>query len=542
LSEDQNQVYDAAVSIETVADPCPVCNGRGIIVDSSQPVVFAHPCQTCQGSWNEQERRNKAAERISAANIPSVLAKGLDISINRPEILQWMEAARGGVRKDLFLYGPPGTGKSVLAVTILADFLKVQQTVFYLDAASFVRDVRKCHNSRHVNKIGDGLAATINEIQRRLRHFEIVVIDNLGRGSSITEFTLDTYSELVERRHETGKLTIWVSNHGPSSALDSLDGKNVAAKIGEIAANKVLAAVCINIICRSDKIPKAENVDFSIVNFRVRGMSQDESTLLNIWSRLGLFRMISTRERARLTRPSEIDSTQIIEIPEAREFVAWGHFLVIQSGAVVCHKDCAVLIGILQIYHQGGKDGMVAFSLAALADALQIKSRGAPSVLTSLRRSLYRLAESKVRIKAPNNSMIWIGGFIDSIKTEGQNTRMKIVIRLNEFLVQQYRDNLYSYLSIASLVGLKTLYSQGVYRFLLSHRDDYKFIGLSKWRSILGVSSELADKEFRRKIRMAVVELIQIDLLTFQSRLDENDILHTYLSRNLGEVNAAIGP
>jgi DNA replication protein DnaC len=506
------------------------------VIDSSQPVVFANSCQECQGSWNEQERRNKSAERISAANIPSVLANGLDISINRPEILQWAEAARGGVRKDLFLYGPPGVGKSILAIEVLADFLKQEISVFYLDAASFVRDVRKCYNSRHVNKIGDGLAATINEIQRRLRHFDIVVVDHLGRGSSVTEFTLDTYSELVERRHETGKLTIWVSNHG-LAGLDSLDGKSLAIKIGEIAATKILAAVCMRIGCRTDENPKAESVDFSIVNYRVRGMNQEDSTLLNVWSRLGLFRMISTRERARLTRPSEIDPNQTIEIPEAREFLAWGGFHVIQTGAVVDYHDCTVLIAILKLYHQNGKDGVVTFSLAELANVLQIKSRGAPSVLTSLRRSLYRLMESKVRIKAPNSSMIWIGGFLDSMKTDGQNTRMKIVIRLNEFLIQQYRDNLYSYLSVPSLVGLRMLYSQGIYRFLLSHRDDYKFIGLLKWRSILGVSSELADKEFRRKIRVAVVELIQMDLLTFQSRLDENDILHTHLSRNRCEVN-----
>jgi DNA replication protein DnaC len=532
LSEDQNQIYDAAVSIETVADPCPACNARGIVIDSSQPVVFANPCTDCHGSWNENERRSKSAERISAANIPSVLAKGLDISINRPEILQWMEAARGGVR-DLFLYGPPGTGKSVLAVAILAEFLKVPRTVFYLDAVSFVRDVRKCHNSRHVNKIGEGIAATINEIQRRLRHFEIVVIDNLGRGSSITEFTLDTYSELVERRHETGKLTIWISNHGPT-AVESLDGKTLSAKIGEIAATKVLSAICIDIPGRSDKAPKAENVDFSIVNFRARSnkMSDDESTLLHLWSRLGLFRLISHQERSKLTRPSAIDPKDVVELHVAREFFAWGGYHVMQNGPACDFYDCAVLVAVLKLYHHRGKGGIVAFSLAELAAALEIKSSGAGSVHKSLKRSLNRLVEATLRIKAPHQGkLMWAGGFIDSLARDGDDLRAKVVVRLNEFIVGHYRDNAFSYLQLPSLVGLRSFYAQGIYRFLSSHRDQYKFISLTKWREILGVGEQIAERELRRKIRLAISEMTDKGLLTEQSHLNENDVLHTYLVR-----------
>lgn len=520
---------------------CAQCGGTGVCIDSSGPVILADICKLClshENNWLEGERRRQVVERLVSANIPSIYSSAMNAPILHLEISQWIDGViSGSLRKNLFLYGPPGVGKSYAAISAISAFLNQSRNVFYLDVTSYINDIRRRHQTHFDDHVRRETVGRLDEIHRRLRYFDLVVLDNIGRSNVVTEFIIDQYADLISRRFESGKPTLFLSNHGPHSS-GSFNKKSLADKIGEISAHKIFNAVNLELKCRLDQYPKPDTVDFDIIHFKARSMSKSESTLLHVWARLGLFRLISHQERSRLTRSSVIYPKEVVEVPQAREFVGWGGYHVIQTGAVVDQYDCAVLVAVLKLYHQRGRNGVVAFSLAELGEELSIKSAGSGSIHKSLKRSLNRLVESKVRIKKMDQGQLtWAGGFIDSLSRDGDNLRARTVVRLNDFIVSHYRDNLFSYLHLPSLLALNSFYAQGIFRCLASHRDQYKFIGLARWRLLLGVSDDVSEREFRRKMRSSLRELIQAKLLTDQSHLDEDDVLHTFLVKKSCSVN-----
>lgn len=516
---------------------CFRCRGTGVEISASQPVLTADLCSACDPpTWDQKCSLQSLAERYNAANIPSQFITAYQSpSPLGPDLEEWL-ASLPPNNTSWFFNGLPEARNGHLAVALLLMAIVRGHTGFYVDAAAYVRDTRKCHNSRYVDGIGDRLVARIDEIQRRVRHFDLVVMDNLGDGRNVTDFTIDTYSELVDLRNSTGKPTIYLSRHGPSRA-ESFEGKSLADKIGEVAARMVNSCRHLEQVEQSISVKQTEAVDFTVVDQRAAQLADDQSTFLHIWSRLGLFRLLSTRDRARLTRMSEIDDSETIEVPEAREYVSvWGKYHVMQTGAVADYYDCNVLVALLKLYHRRGKKGVIAFSLAQLAEELGIKSKRAGPVQRALKRSLYRLLESKVRIIGPQQRKpVWVGGFIDSLIRESDSPQARTVVRLNEFIVGHFNDNLYTSLDVPILTGLSSQYAQGIYRFLVGQRDDYKFIGIEKWRCILGVKDEACNRVVRRGIQDGMKELIERSLLTQASHIDAAGIVHTYLVRTPSE-------
>ncbi|HEY0839965.1 MAG TPA: ATP-binding protein, partial [Vulgatibacter sp.] len=186
------------------------CGGRGVLVRDKDGYQFAESCE-CQ----------TLAHRIAvynAAQLPARFAeKGFDefyvhaddpreLVIAKREMMHLADTARPGqpgLGKGLL--GKPGTGKTHLLVATLARLaLGRGIRCRYVEISFLFADLKAA--------ISDPRArATVDKIDA-LAEVDVLAIDELGkgRGSVFEEEVLD---ELVGRRYNNGKLTLFATNY-----------------------------------------------------------------------------------------------------------------------------------------------------------------------------------------------------------------------------------------------------------------------------------------------------------------------------------------
>ncbi|HWV38254.1 MAG TPA: ATP-binding protein [Vulgatibacter sp.] len=198
---------------------CRLCNGRGVSVQEKDGYQFAQACE-CQ----------TLAHRVAsfnAAQLPARFAeKGFDefyvhaddpreLMIAKREMMHLADTARpghAGLGKGLL--GKPGTGKTHLLVATLARLtLGRGIRARYIEISFLFADLKAA--------ISDPRArATVDKIDV-LSEVDVLAIDELGkgRGSVFEEEVLD---ELIGRRYNNGKLTLFASNY-PREASGKAD-------------------------------------------------------------------------------------------------------------------------------------------------------------------------------------------------------------------------------------------------------------------------------------------------------------------------------
>jgi hypothetical protein len=137
--------------------------------------------------------------------------------------------------------------------------------------------------------------------------------------------------------------------------------------------------------------------------------------------------------------------------------------------------------------------------------------------------------------KVKSDEKMWIGGFIDSVIYEGGSRSRKVIIKFNDAMAPFYQKKSLVLLPLDILTSLSP-YAQGIYRFLLGHRDNYKFISLKRWREILAINPNVQDKNFKDCMRIAIKELVSRKLLTDQSNIDRSGIFHSHIIRAPAEL------
>lgn len=189
---------------------CGRCGGRGFVLSEQNGYQFHATCE-CQ----------TLARRIAAYNacqLPARFAgKSFDdfyvhpgdpreLVVAKREMLRLAETARPGhTRLGVGLLGKPGCGKThLLAATLAMMTLGRGLSCRYIEISFLFADLKAA--------ISDPKArATVDKIDE-LAEVDVLAVDELGkgRGSVFEEEVLD---ELIGRRYNNGKLTLFATNY-----------------------------------------------------------------------------------------------------------------------------------------------------------------------------------------------------------------------------------------------------------------------------------------------------------------------------------------
>lgn len=537
LFESFSEPFQSILKPDT-EQPCNTCQGEGVVLSTADRLIAAAPCDTCK-SWEQQETFRKTAELITLAQIPSGFIDASKAAALQPFAEKWFKQTVSGKvptnDNSLFLCGPSGGGKTFLAVDLLFRLAKHGLYVRYIDCAEYIMDRRASYSTKHIGSMGETFAKKTENDRWSIARCDVVVFDNVGVGTC-NDWTIEQYDNLINSRHTSGKPTIFISNYADDPKL-SIEGKSLTTKIGQRSANRIAQSPMLYLKEQTNHLSMTPEAIFEPVK-PPRPIDSNETTFLHIWAREGLFSMVSKKERATLTAKSKVNPKDVIELPfpTPREYVSWSGFHVVLQGPVVDYDDANVLAALMKIYHKVGVAGTLVTTLANILRELGLDADSGAK-LKQLKRSIIRLAESRITMrtlpddpKVKSEEMMWIGGFLDSVAYDGSTKNRKVIIKFNAAMAPFYQKKSLVLLPLDTLTSLSP-YAQGIYRFLLGHRDSYKFIRLSRWREILAINPSVQDKSFRDCIRLAIRELISRNLLTEESRIDSNGIVHSHIIR-----------
>jgi DNA replication protein DnaC len=189
---------------------CAVCRGRGFRVIVREGYEFHEPCE-CATLPHRIALYNEA-------QLPALFAgKGFDefyvhegdpqaLVIAKREMREFALTAKPGVtKKGKGLVGGPGRGKTHLLAATLAH-LAIERGIRcrYVEISFLFADLKAA--------ISDPKArATVDKIDE-LAEVPILAIDELGKGRG-SVFEDEVLDELIGRRYNTGKLTLFATNY-----------------------------------------------------------------------------------------------------------------------------------------------------------------------------------------------------------------------------------------------------------------------------------------------------------------------------------------
>jgi DNA replication protein DnaC len=195
----------AFAAAEKTYDGCTTCRGTGLIsrdtVDHGRTYEVSAPCE-----------RRLLSDRLAlfnTAQIPAIHGQAT-FDAYKPatqeqaqalkkarEFVQLWPAARG-----LVLAGPVGTGKTHLLAAILKH-LCVERGVraSYVEISLLYSTIRRGFQE---GKSGGEIIGPLSKI-------ELLAIDELGKGRG-SPFELETLDELIARRYNAGKVTLFATN------------------------------------------------------------------------------------------------------------------------------------------------------------------------------------------------------------------------------------------------------------------------------------------------------------------------------------------
>lgn len=519
-------------------DSCSTCLGDGIVLSTTDRHIAATYCPSCTIDWNVRQERERFAEIITLAQFPSgfiVAKKAMDLPPFADEWYSKITNTTNTSEQSLFLCGPSGSGKTFSAIALLFRFAMRGMYVRYIDCSEYLMDRRASYSTKHIGKMGDTFTKKTENDRWSIARYDVIVLDNIGVGTT-NDWTKEQYDHLIDTRQTSGKPTIYISNYADDLKF-TLEGKMLSSLIGQRSANRINQSSMLYLKERTNLQTMPPETVFEPVR-PPRPLAPNETTFLHIWAREGLFSMVSKKERSSLTAKSSVNPNEFIELPhpKPREYISWSGYHVILQGPVVDYDDANVLAALMKIYHGIGCAGTLTTTLANILRELGLNSESGAN-LKQIKRSLIRLAESRITMRTvPNDPKIksdekmWIGGFIDSVIYEGGTKSRKVIIKFNDAMAPFYQKKALVLLPLDTLTSLSP-YAQGIYRFLLGHRDNYKFISLARWREILAINPHVQEKNFKDCMRIAIKDLISRNLLTDQSNIDRNGIFHSYIVR-----------
>ena len=181
---------------------CKDCFGTGTKVD---PVKGATPCPCLRG--------DRARKLITAARIPRRYDKCSFANFNcepgtsqEQALLQAHKLAREypAVDRGLVFMGPAGVGKTHLAVSIIRDLTETGFASVFCEFGSLLKQIQDSYNP--VSKSSE------LKVLAPVFQADVLVLDELG-ATVPTDWVRDTMYQIINRRYNDNKLTIFTTNY-----------------------------------------------------------------------------------------------------------------------------------------------------------------------------------------------------------------------------------------------------------------------------------------------------------------------------------------
>jgi DNA replication protein DnaC len=212
---------------------CRICGGRGFTLELKEGYEFRQACE-CQTLGRRIATYNAAylPARFAGKTFddfkvnpddPSPLAKA------KREMREFADTARPGhTRFGKGLVGGPGRGKTHLLAAALARLtLGRGIPARYIEIGFLFADLK--------NAINDPRArATVDKVDE-LAAVDVLAIDELGKGRG-SQFEEEVLDELIGRRYNTGKLTLFATNYprvADTAARGELTQQSLRVRVGE---------------------------------------------------------------------------------------------------------------------------------------------------------------------------------------------------------------------------------------------------------------------------------------------------------------------